>query len=219
MNVNPYGCLTTYIPGYGYDGYLNGGKAKHWGEDQFEEMLEWKRQYIPKMEPDPSKAPGIFDPNDTFERRELTKDELDELAARLARKYDPCNMTQEEYDSFLDDLVEEGILSRNQLGQLGYHGMVCLGSLKDATISEIGGIYMRSEDIMTHHNNPYYQRYGYATSLYDTKGNALAYASLMSILYPGKGTSAYFQNYGEKRQSNFEAMAAVLEAMQRQRKD
>ena len=210
MNVNPYGCLTTYIPGYGYDGYLNGGKAKHWGEDQFEEMLEWQRQYIPKREPDPSKAPGIYDPNDTFESKSLTKDELNKLAARLARKYDPCNMTQEEYDSFLDDLVEEGILSRNQLGQLGYHGMICLGS------GWMIGSYRCSEDIMTHHNNPYYQRYGYATTLSDTKGNALAYASLMSILYYGSGNAA-FQNYAEKKQSNFEAMAQVLEAMQRQR--
>lgn len=218
MNVsNPYGCFTTYIPGYGFDGYVNGGKVKHWGEDQVEEMLEWERQYIPKTEPDPSKAPGRYDPNEIWAPRAMTKTELNELAARLARKYDPCNMTQEEYDSFLDDLVDESILSRNQLGQLGYHGFVVLGSLKDATIGEMGGVYTRSEDIMTHHNNPYYQRYGYAMSLSDTKGNALAYASLMSILYPGKGTSAYFQNYGEKRQSSFEAMAKVLEAMQRQR--
>ena len=209
MNVsNQY--LLTYIPGSGYTGYLDGQLAGRWGEDQFEEMLEWKRQYAPITEPDPSKVPGKYDPNDTFERRELTKDELNELAARLAQKYDPSNMTQKEYDSFLDDLVEEGILSRNQLGQLGYHGMVCLGS------GWMVGSYRCSEDIMTHHNNPYYQRYGYATTLYDTKGNALAYASLMSILYYGSGNAA-FQNYAEKKQSNFEAMANVLEAMQRQR--
>ena len=207
-----YGCLTTYIPGHGYTGYLNGKMAKQWGEDQFQEMLEWERQYITKRwEPDSAWAPGIYDPNDTFERRSLTKDELNELAGRLAQKYDPCNMTQEEYDSFLDDLVEEGILSRNQLGQLGYHGTICLGS------GWMIGCYMRSDDIMTHHNNPYYQRYGYATTLDDTKGNALAYASLMSILYYGGGNAA-FQNYAEKRQSNYEAMTEVLEAMQRQRK-
>ena len=218
MNISSQ-YLITYIPGSGYTGYLNGKVAKRWGEDCIEEVKEWERQFAPeKPEADPSKAPGKYDSNDTFERRELTKDELKELATRLAEKYDPSNMTQEEYDSFLDDLVDEGILSRNQLGQLGYHGTFVLGSLKDATIGEMGGIYMRSEDIMTHHNNPYYQRYGYAMSLSDTKGDALAYASLMSILYPGKGNSAYFQNYGEKRQSNFEAMANVLEAMQRQRK-
>lgn len=216
MNVsNPYECLTIYRPGHGYTGYLKGKIAGQWGEDQFEEMLEWERQYIPKRESDPSKAPGKYDPNDTFERRELTKPQLNELAARLARKYDPCNMTQEEYDSFLDDLVEEGILSRNQLGQLGYHGMVVLGcSLEDLT--SWGGSCSYSKDIMTIHNDPFYQRYGYIRSLSDAKGNALAYATMMSWLYPGSG-SASFLDYIEKQQSNYAAMTAVLQAMQRQR--
>lgn len=216
MNIsNQY--LITYIPGSGWNGYLDGKLAGHWGEDQFEEMVEWKRQYAPKAEPDPAKAPGTYDPNDTFERRELTKDELKELVTRLAEKYDPSNMTQEKYDSFLDDLVEEGILSRNQLGQLGYHGFVVLGSLSDLGSGWVGTSSC-SEDIMTHHNNPYYQRYGYAMSLSDTKGDALAYASLMSLLYPGSGSASYL-NYVEKRQSNFEAIAEVLEAMQRQREN
>ena len=127
MNVSSqHEYLLTYIPGSGYTGYLHGQLAGRWGENQFEEMMEWKRQYAPKTEPDPSKAPGKYDSNDTFERRELTKAELNELATRLAEKYDPINMTQEEYDSFLDDLVAEGILSRNQLGQLGYHGTFVL---------------------------------------------------------------------------------------------
>ena len=215
MNVsNQY--LLTYIPGSGYTGYLDGQLAGRWGEDQFEEMLEWKRQYAPTAEPDPSRAPGKYDPNDTFERRELTKQELNKLAARLAGKYDPSHMTQEEYDSFLDDLVEEGILSRNQLGQLGYHGLVVLGcSLADVK-SGWGGFCSYSKNIMTVHNDPFYQRYGYIGSLSDAKGNALAYATMMSWIYPGSG-SASFRDYIAKQQSNYEAMANVLEAMQRQR--
>ena len=214
MNVSDQ-YLLTYIPRSGWTGYLDGQLAGRWGEDQFEEMMEWKRQYAPITEPDPSKSPGRYDPNDTFERRELTKQELNELAARLAQKYDSSNMTQKEYDSFLDDLVDEGILSRNQLGQLGYHGFVVLGSLSDLGSGWVGTSSC-SEDIMTHHNNPYYQRYGYAMSLSDTKGDALAYASLMSLLHPGSG-SASFRDYIAKQQSNYEAMANVLEAMQRQR--
>ena len=216
MNVsNQY--LITWIPGSGYTGYLNGKIAKRWSEDQLEEVNEWERQFVPeKPKPDPSKAPGKYDSNDTFERRELTKQELNELAAGLARKYDPSHMTQEEYDSFLDDLVEEGILSRNQLGQLGYHGFVVLGCSPEEMKSGWGGFCSRSEDITTHHNNPYYQRYGYAMSLSDTKGDALAYASLMSLIHPGSG-SASFRDYIAKQQSNYEAMANVLEAMQRQR--
>ena len=215
MNVsNQY--LITWIPGSGYTGYLNGKIAKRWSEDQLEEVNEWERQFAPeKPKPDPSKAPGKYDSNDTFERRELTKKQLNELAARLARKYDPTHMTQEEYDSFLDDLVEEGILSRNQLGQLGYHGCVVLGcSLENLT--SWGGSCSYSKDIMTLHNDPFYQRYGYINSLSDAKGNALAYATMMSWLYPGSG-SASFRDYIAKQQSNYEAMANVLEAMQRQR--
>ena len=216
MNVSSqHEYLLTYIPGSGYTGYLDGQVAGRWGEDSFEEMLEWKRQYAPITEPDSSKAPGKYDPNDTFERRELTRQELNELAASLAQKYDPSSMTQAEYDSFLDDLVAEGILSRNQLGQLGYHGFVALGSLADMGSGWVGSCSC-SENIMTIHNNPYYQRYGYAMSLSDTNGDALAYAKLMALLNPGSGSAAYL-NYAEKRQSNFEAMAEVLEAMQRQR--
>ena len=212
MNVsNQY--LLTYVPGDGWTGYLDGQLAGRWGEDSFEEMLEWKRQYAPVTQPDPSKAPGKYDPNDTFERRELTKQELNELAAVLAGKYDPSHMTQEEYDSFLDDLAEAGILSRNQLGQLGYHGFVVLGaSLADMKSGWVGSCSY-SENI---HNNPYYQRYGYAMSLSDTNGDALAYAKLMSLLNPGSGSASYL-GYVEKRQSNFEAMAEVLQAMQRQK--
>ena len=213
MNVsNQY--LITYVPGSGWTGYLNGKVAGRWNEDSFEEMLEWKRQYAPKTEPDPSKAPGIYDSNDTFERRELTKDELNELAGRLAQKYDPCNMTQEEYDSFLDELVEEGILSRNQLGLLGgYHGFVVLGTLDDMKSGWGNESFASASD----HSNPLYKRYGYVNSLSDANGNALAFATEMSLLHPVSG-SAGFLNYAEKKQSNFEAMAEVLEAMQRQRK-
>lgn len=215
MNVSNQQYLLTYIPGSGYTGYLNGQVAGRWGEDSFEEMLEWKRQYAPVTEPDPSKAPGRYDPNDTFERRELTRQELKELAARLAGKYDPSRMTQEEYDSFLDDLVEEGILSRNQLGQLGYHGLVVLGcSLENLT--SWGGSCSYSKDIMALHNDPFYQRYGYINSLSDAKGNALAYATMMSWLYPGSGSTS-FRDYIAKQQSNYEAMAEVLQAMQRHR--
>lgn len=210
MNVsNPYGCLITYIPGYGYDGYLEGGKAKHWGEDQFEEMLEWKRQYIPKTEPDPSKAPGKYDPNDTFERRELTKKERNELAVRLARKYDPCHMTQEEYDSFLDELVEEGLLSENQLGLLGYHGCMVLGTLDDMK-SGWGSVSITSA---SDRSNPFYQRYGYVNSLSDANGNALAYATVMSLMHPAGGSAGWL-NYAGKKQSNYETMADILQAMQ-----
>ena len=46
MNVsNPYECLTIYRPGYGFTGYLKGKIAGQWGEDQFQEMLEWESNF------------------------------------------------------------------------------------------------------------------------------------------------------------------------------
>lgn len=65
--------------------------------------------------------------NDPYEpkaaaRKKLTDQELNELAGR----YDPRNMTQDQYDAFLDELVEKGVLTRGDTTWLGYHGLVRL---------------------------------------------------------------------------------------------
>lgn len=64
---------------------------------------------------------------DTYEpepaiRKKLTDRELSELAG----KYDPRNMTQNQYDAFLDELVEKGVLTRGDTTWLGHHGLVRL---------------------------------------------------------------------------------------------
>lgn len=161
-------------------------------------------------------APVHYDPLECFERRKLTKDELSKLAAELAAKYDPANMTQEEYDSLLDDLVDQGILSKNELGPMGYHGWITVGSLAPGgTGANCGGAL--SVDTETLHSNSFYRRYGLAWSLSDTNGNAFAYAQLMALLKPHSGTDGWL-TFAEKRQSSFEALANVLDAMQEHRK-
>lgn len=60
---------------------------------------------------------------DTYEaetavRTKLSSQEITELAG----KYDPRNMTREQYDAFLDDLADVGALSRFDVMKLGYHG-------------------------------------------------------------------------------------------------
>lgn len=55
-------------------------------------------------------------------RKKLTDREL----AELADKYDPHNMTQDQYDAFLDELVEKGVLTRGDTTWLGRHGLVRL---------------------------------------------------------------------------------------------
>ena len=49
-----------------------------------------------------------------------------EIAA-LVNKYDPHSMSQKEYSSFLDDLVDMGAISQYEKRLMGYNGMVSLG--------------------------------------------------------------------------------------------
>ena len=59
----------------------------------------------------------------TYEAEPVDRAKLsDRKLAELASKYDPRNMTQGQYDAFLDELVEKGALSRFDAMRLGYHG-------------------------------------------------------------------------------------------------
>lgn len=61
---------------------------------------------------------GGKDKAGTDVRNRLSSQDL----AELAGKYDPHNMTQAQYDAFLDDLVEKGALSSSDAMRLGYKG-------------------------------------------------------------------------------------------------
>lgn len=58
-------------------------------------------------------------------RPKLTDSEIRSLSG----KYDFRNMTQESYDSFLDDLVQRGVLTRAETSYFGYGGEVRLESI------------------------------------------------------------------------------------------
>lgn len=65
--------------------------------------------------------------SDTYEPEPTTRKKLtDREFAELADKYDPRNMTQDQYDAFLDELVEKGVLTRGDTTWLGYNGLVRL---------------------------------------------------------------------------------------------
>jgi hypothetical protein len=53
-------------------------------------------------------------------RKKLTTDDI----AELASKYDPEHMSQEEYNAFLEDMVERGVLREDEIKRLGYHGVI-----------------------------------------------------------------------------------------------
>ena len=59
--------------------------------------------------------------NGAKERSYPTREET----AALAKKYDPTNMTQKEYESFLDELQGMGVISEMEKMQMGYIKGVC----------------------------------------------------------------------------------------------
>lgn len=216
MNVtNPY---TTYVPGQGYFGYLPGSDkpAMRWGDEFWAMMKEKAAQNAanPKA-PALPKGFGRYDPValETFERRKLTNQELSTLAAELAKKYDPSNMTEEEMDSFMEDLVAEGLLSEDELGVLGYHGHVILWDPGDNMTGWIG---CETLDTSNPEWDTYYSRYGHVSSLQDCNGDALAYTKLMSFFKNPSGPEA-FVKYAQTQRGDYAIMANILEAVQRKR--
>lgn len=202
----------TYTPGLGYTGYLPGYDKVpvRWGKEYTAMLEERKAQWEAEWAQNPytppldrtSKLPAPFNPLATFERRTLTKDELNDLATELAYKYDPTNMTDEEYDALLFELVDQGILSENELGLMGLHGQIAVGGGWT-----IGGWAISTEDE---------QRYGSLENMHDAHGNALAYAQYIAMRRPlwGDGT---WSVYAEAKLSSHKALANVLEAVQRKR--
>ena len=202
-------------PGHGHAGYLPSSNRSAMG--QINSAKKQAEQHVTSKSEAAvaSNAPGKYDPLklEDFQRRKLTHKELADLADKFSAKYDPTNMTQEDYDSFLDDLVEEGILSEHELGPLGYHGIVVLGSFDD--VATFGGFCTRNTSSPDW--DTYFSRYGYAYSLQETNGNALAYAKLMSLIQRPSGSVDYIK-YKETQRSAYTAIANILEAMQNHRK-
>lgn len=87
-----------------------------WHAKNFDDILKDTR--------DASKSGTAQSPNrDTFEREQPCRTKLsDQEVAALAGKYDPKNMTREQYDALLDDLIDAGALSRFDAMRLGHHG-------------------------------------------------------------------------------------------------
>lgn len=76
---------------------------------------------------------------DTYETDASAKTKLsDQEIAEFARKYNLRNMTQDQYDTFLEDLVEKGALTRFDSMRLGYKGWRILDISPDAFISGVG---------------------------------------------------------------------------------
>lgn len=165
----------TYTPGGGYSARLKNGKADNvtvsWGE---EVQSKWKEHFA-RMEAEKEAAPPI-------ERAELTDGELSELA----EKFNPHDMTQEEYDEFLETLVDKKVLTQQEIKRAGYNGLVvgralsdlCFDRLTDCTGMSMAQILSMKSDIF----------------LFDVNGmggDTLSWTNIMDLRFSGERDSVY----------------------------
>ena len=116
---------TLYIPGFGF--VVNKTRDQSLGSAEAD--------FAALMEEAKAAREATKRAEEGFSRRELTEAEIGELA----ETYDPGNMTQEEYDALLEELVEKGVLKKSEMTCLGYRGMlaVALGQVDPDSVHDI----------------------------------------------------------------------------------
>lgn len=197
-----YPISVTYTPGSGYTGTIPNCSAKiRWGKEFWEEMSAKVKQ--PSAGDTANTAPAS--------RKELSNDEI----AALAGKYNPGKMSQKEFDAFLDELVERGYLTKDETGWLGYGGAVTI-PIVDGNISNgcFGG-YVTMTDMS---KLPGVSPAALPNSLADANGDVLFWAKVRALMEPQSATSEAYFSFAKGTGEAFKALAAVLEAMQAQRK-
>jgi len=193
--------VTTYKPGEGYTATIPGCPVTiRWGEE-FLAQLRTAQQTSTNGEKNETRP-------DAPPRKTLTKEEI----AALAAQYNPGKMTQAEYDAFLEDLVERGVLSKQELTRLGYKGYTVVGSAAfDSMGFGAGSVSWAAVQDLPGQNpfNLYH-------SLLDANGDVLAWAKVEAILNHSSESPTHL-NFLKGTQDAFQAMLEVLEAMQIQR--
>lgn len=121
----------------------------------------------------------------------LTPAEIDELAEKLYTKYNPQSMTQDEYNSFIDDLINGGALNRAEAnGMSGRYGI-------EVDPSAPGGL----QEIHTQED--------LICSLSDAKGNAMQFLSALARW--DKGSLRANEAYSNAAQKAVAVLDAILE--------
>ena len=126
-----------------------------------------------------------------FQRTTLTSEDISDLAAKYGK-----NMSDEKYDAFLEELVDRGVLTNDEIWYLGYKG--CL-----ITPAGMTSACYRSDE--------------YGNPLEDAYGNSLEWAKTMSLYVPKSlqraGLFLYAQNFHHE---SFTTLADVLGRMDEQ---
>ena len=176
-----------YIPGFGFDCSRTRDQSLGSAEADFAALMERARAAREAREK--SEA--------GFSRRELTGEELGELAG----KYDPGNMIQEEYDALLEELVERGVLKKSELTSLGYRGMVVFGQVEPGGYHDLESWRRAAQWAVRAGTIPADGR-----CLEDFEGNALAMAKLFSRWELAVESNAFLAQ-------RYDASTALLDVM------
>lgn len=127
-----------------------------------------------------------------------TAEASDEDIRRWAKEYDPENLSQEEYCSFVDELVSSGVLTDADKNYLGYSDMIRLGTLDEMIANGAPGSYVTPAGAEP------------AESLKDAKGNARSWASAWKSVIPGSNFKGTFL---DRRIALFKKLSDILDRM------
>ena len=126
--------------------------------------------------------------SDYFQRATMSSENISDLAAKYGK-----NMSDEQYNAFLEELVDRGVLTNDEIWYLGYKG--CL-----ITPAGMTSVCYRCDE--------------YGNPLEDAYGNSLEWTKTMSQYVPKSlqraGLFLYAQNFHHE---SFAALADVLGRM------
>lgn len=127
---------------------------------------------------------------EAFQRTTLTRGEIAGLAAKYGK-----NMSGEKYDAFLEELVDKGVLTNDEIMYLGYKGAVY-------TPPGVDSWCYRSDE--------------YGNPLEDAYGNSLEWAKTMSLYIPKSLQTAGLFLHAQDHHKAFMTLADVLGRMDAQ---
>lgn len=133
---------------------------------------------------------------DDIRQAVLTNEDIAELAA----KYSSSAMSRTQYDSFLDELVDKGVLKEDELKYLGYHGLIYGPPVTEA--------FFGAGECVSYESDEYGVPVG--------DGISPAWSKAMSMLPKSLATGGLFA-YMQKGRDVFTVVADILEAMQTRR--
>ena len=171
--------------GSGYERALAGRKIPNGSKSSFQEALLARTDKLEIKRADENT--GAED----SQRTTLTSEDISELAAKYGK-----DMSDEEYDAFLEELVDRGVLTNDEILYLGYKGCIIIPA------GMTSACYRCDE---------------YGTPLEDAYGNSLDWTKTMSQYVPKSlqraGLFLYAQDFHHE---SFATLADVLGRMDAQ---